>query len=1058
MAEGAVTARIAATGQAGWYRVTVTHIFSQIMSKIRINELARELEVKPSAIIDALPKLGVQDKKTHSSSIDDDLAELIRNHMRNDPSVMRYRIEDDPHADLSHDGSEPEDEPVRVEVAPPPAPVVTPPPAVVVTAPPVRPPVAPPAAVVTAPPAAVVTPAPAAESAESPAGIPLKATAPLRPPLASGGPITPPIAPPGAAPVAPKPPEPPVAAPKPPSIPVPPVRQSSPIGAPRPGQILSGPRQPLVTPGPVTPGAPRPPQPPPGRPTPPAAVFVGSPAQPSAGGPGVPAPRPPQPPPGPRVPIQARPAGPGAPAPRPQPPPSAPNRPLAGQPSARPVVPPRPDMVDRLRQLQGPPGPRPGAPGPRPGPPAPGRPIYQGGGARPGMPSPGRPSGPGQPSFGGRPGGGPGGPGRGRPMHPTSAGMLQPSPMPVPVDPGRRTDTRKRANQGRVREAEEGKLRPIYAKKENTDILLAKGKEITVSEGITVKELAEKLGIKTTLVIKKLVDRKFFATINQTIDVKLAEDIARDFGATASQVSYEDEQTWEVELAEDPADLVVRAPVVTIMGHVDHGKTSLLDAIRLARVAEREAGGITQHIGAYQVEIHDKKIVFIDTPGHEAFTRMRARGAKVTDVVILVVAADDGVMPQTIEAINHAKAAGVPIIVAINKIDKPDAQIDRIKQQLSDRGLLAEDWGGDTVMVPVSAKAKQNLDLLLEMILLVADIKALKANPSRPGIGNVLEAKLDKGRGPVATVLVRNGSLRVGDFFLCGSVFGKVRAMFDDRGMPVREAGPATPVEVLGLDMLPEVGDNFQVVTDTAKAKQIVLFREARDRDVQMAKNKRMTLDALASQMKDGETKDLNLIIKADVGGSAEVLSDTLQKMSTDQVRVRVLLTGVGAITETDVMLATASNAIVIGFNVKPDRNAQAAAEREKIDIRLHSIIYEVTDQIRKAMMGLLAPVYKEVFRGRAEVREIFRISKVGTVAGCYVLDGNIPRNAEVRVNRGKDVVFTGRIGALKRFKDDVSEVKSGFECGISINGFNDLEKGDILEAFATEQVAHEDV
>ena len=746
---------------------------------------------------------------------------------------------------------------------------------------------------------------------------------------------------------------------------------------------------------------------------------------------------------------------------------------MAGQPTARPIVPPRPDMVDRLKQLQAPPGPRPGtpgprlgAPGPRPGTPAPGRPIYQGGGystgysggpggGRPNMPSPGRPTGPGQPSsYGPRPGGGPGGPGRGRPMHPTSANMLQPTAMPMPVDPSRRVDTRKRPNQGRVKEAEEGKLRPIYVKKENTDLLLAKGKEITVSEGITVKELAEKLGIKTTLVIKKLVDRKFFATINQTIDVKLAEDISKDFGAIASQVSYEDEQTWEVELAEDPKDLVVRAPVVTIMGHVDHGKTSLLDAIRLARVAEREAGGITQHIGAYQVQIHGKKIVFIDTPGHEAFTRMRARGAKVTDVVVLVVAADDGVMPQTVEAINHAKAAGVPIIVAINKIDKADAQIDRIKQQLADRGLLAEDWGGDTVMVPVSAKAKLNLDLLLEMVLLVADIKALKANPTRPAIGNVLEAKLDKGRGPVATVLVRNGTLRVGAFFLCGSVFGKVRAMFDDQGAPIREAGPATPVEVLGLDMLPEVGDSFQMVTDTAKAKQIVMFRERHSREVQMAKNKRMTLDALHTHMKEGSLKDLNLIIKADVGGSAEVLSDTLQKMSTDQVRVRVLLTGVGAITETDVMLATASNAIVIGFNVKPDRNAAAAAEREKIDIRPHSIIYEVTDEIKKAMMGLLAPVFKEVYKGKAEVREIFRISKIGTVAGCYVLDGTLPRSAEVRVNRDGKIIFTGKFSALKRFKDDVSEVKTGFECGISINGFNDIEKGDILEGFATEQVA----
>ncbi|MBL8240892.1 MAG: translation initiation factor IF-2 [Bryobacterales bacterium] len=1051
------------------------------MSKIRINELARELEVKPSAIIDALPKLGVQDKKTHSSSIDDDLALQIRTHLKNDPSVARYRIEDDPHADLS--GGENDDE-VHVETAPPPPPVVEPvprpaairPPIVAPVAPPLAPPVpalpvapaAPvrppqPVAVPVAPPAA--KPAePVAEAADAPVAV--KATAPLRPPLATGTPIRPAVAAP------PKPQE-PAPTPKVPSLPVPPARPAQPVSPPRPGQILSGPRQPLVTPGTGMPGAPRPQAPPaqhspgpgPGRPIAPPAVFVGTPgpsappaSAPSASiAPGAPAPRPMPTPAAPRPPMQARPAGPGAPAPRPpQPPPQGGGRPLAGQPSARPVVPPRPDMVDRLKQLQGPPGPRPGAPGPRPGAPAPGRPIYQGGGqgggARPGMPSPGRPSGPGQPSFGPRPGG-PGGPNRGRPMHPTSANMLQPSAMPVPVDPGRRVDTRKRP-QGRVKEAEEGKLRPIYAKKENTDLLLAKGKEITVSEGITVKELAEKLGIKTTLVIKKLVDRKFFATINQTIDVKLAEDISRDFGAVAAQVSYEDEQTWEVELAEDPKDLVVRAPVVTIMGHVDHGKTSLLDAIRQGRVAEREAGGITQHIGAYQVSIHDKKIVFIDTPGHEAFTRMRARGAKVTDVVILVVAADDGVMPQTVEAINHAKAAGVPIIVAINKIDKPDAQIDRIKQQLSDKGLLAEDWGGDTVMVPVSAKAKQNLDLLLEMILLVADIKALKANPTRPAIGNVLEAKLDKGRGPVATVLVRNGTLKVGAFFLCGSVFGKVRAMFDDQGAPIREAGPATPVEVLGLEMLPEVGDSFQMVTDTAKAKQIVMFREARSRDVQMAKNKRMTLEALHTQMKEGESKDLNLIIKADVGGSAEVLSDTLQKMSTDQVRVRVLLTGVGAITETDVMLATASNAIVIGFNVKPDRNAQAAAEREKIDIRPHSIIYEVTDEIKKAMMGLLAPVFKEVYKGKAEVREIFRISRVGTVAGCYVLDGNIPRSAEVRVNRDGKVIFTGRISALKRFKDDVSEVKFGFECGISINGFNDMEKGDILEAFATEQVA----
>ena len=999
------------------------------MSKIRINELARELEVKPSLVIDALNDLGVTDKKTHSSSIDDDVALEIRRRLgkKGGAAVTPPPAEVSPRPKAST--AEPE--------------VKTPPPSRE-TAKPVALPVA-----TATPNAAEPVPPP-----EPPVDAP-KAMAPLRPPLATGKPILPPIASgPSTPPSAAKPPE-----AKPPSLPVRPTL--APAMPPKPGQILSGPRQPLVTPGatrpPVTTAPEKPAEPAtpaqpalPAKPAAPPAVFVGQPATPPAA-PG--APQPPPPRPAGNRPLagpgqQLRPSGPGAPAPRP---PQASNRPLVGQPSARPVVPPRPDMVDRLKSLQSPMpgGPRPGPPAPRPGAPAPGRPPFPGNqGGRPAQPRQGSPGG-----GGFRPGG-PGGPGRGRPMHPTSggAGLLQPAPMPIPVDANRRTDNRKR-QQGRVREAEEGKLRPVFSRKENTDHLLAQGKEITVSEGITVKDLAEKLGIKTTQVIKKLVDRKIFATINQTLDVKMAEDIAKDFGAAASQVSYEEEQTWEVELAEDPADLLPRAPVVTIMGHVDHGKTSLLDAIRTARVAEREAGGITQHIGAYHVEIHGKKIVFIDTPGHEAFTRMRARGAKVTDIVILVVAADDGVMPQTIEAIDHAKAAGVPIIVAINKIDRPDAQIDRIKQQLSDRGLLAEDWGGDTVMVPVSAKAKQNLDLLLEMIILTADMKSLKANPTRPAIGNVLEAHLDKGRGPVATVLVRNGTLRVGDFVLCGSILGKVRAMFDDRGAQIREAGPATPVEVLGLETLPEIGDSLQAITDTAKAKQIVMFREARARDVQMAKTKRTSLEALHAHMKEGETQDLNLIIKADVGGSAEVLSDTLQKMSNDQVRVRVMLTGVGAITESDINLAATSDAIIIGFNVRPDRNAQATAEREGIDIRLHSIIYEVTDEIRKAMLGLLAPVFKETSKGRVEVREIFRISKVGTVAGCYVTEGAIPRSAEVRLLRDGALVYTGKISALKRFKDDVSEVKQGFECGISIAAYNDIKQGDVIEAFITEQV-----
>jgi translation initiation factor IF-2 len=592
-------------------------------------------------------------------------------------------------------------------------------------------------------------------------------------------------------------------------------------------------------------------------------------------------------------------------------------------------------------------------------------------------------------------------------------------------------------------------------RKREEESVLAVNKEITFSEGVTVKELSEKLGIRTNIVIKKLLEKKIFATINQPLDVKLAEEVAAEFGATATQMTFEEEATWDIEMAEDSGELVPRAPVVTVMGHVDHGKTSLLDAIRSANVAEGEAGGITQHIGAYAVKHNDRKIVFIDTPGHEAFTRMRARGAKVTDIVVLCVAADDGVMPQTLEAIDHAKAAGVPLIVAINKIDKPDAQIDRIKQQLSDRGLLAEDWGGDTVMVPVSAKQRQNIDLLLENLLLVADVNGdkLKANPSRPAVATVLEAQLDRGRGPVATVLVRNGTLRVQDFFICGSVFGKVRAMFDDRGNPIREAEPSTPVEVLGLEELPEVGDTFQVVTDTAKAKQIVLYREGKARELAMARTK-ISLEQLHEQLREGVVKDLNIILKADVGGSAEVLAETLQKLSNDKVRVVVLRTGVGAITETDVLLASASNAIIIGFNVRPERNAANTAESEKVDIRLHSIIYEVVDEMKKAMAGMLDPVYREVVKGRVDVREVFHISKVGTVAGCYVTEGTVTRDSLVRIFRDNVLVHTTKIDALKRFKNDVPEVKSGFECGISLVNYQDIKAGDEFEVFVKERVA----
>jgi translation initiation factor IF-2 len=762
-------------------------------------------------------------------------------------------------------------------------------------------------------------------------------------------------------------------------------------------------------------------------------------------------------PPQPR-PEVPRPTGPGAPqqpaAPRPLAGQPAAPRPLAGQPAARPVVPPRPDLVAKLSQPsrgpmmpQQPAQPRPGIPK-APSAPVPGQPIYRGP-IRPGQPMVAKP--------GVRPGMPPSRPGGPRPQHPTSRGRIEPGmgAPPPPAEPSRgRPGDRRPVRQQRERTEEEKILRPTRRHVEAGPPPISR--EITISEGITVKELSEKLDVKANLVMKKLMDRGIFVAINQTLDAKLATEVARDFGASTATVSYEVEAMQSVEEAQESGDLERRAPVVTIMGHVDHGKTSLLDAIREANVAGREAGGITQHIGAYQVEMKGRKIVFIDTPGHEAFTRMRSRGAKVTDIVILVVAADDGVMPQTLEAIDHAKAAGVPIIVAINKIDKPDAQPERIKQQLSDRGLLPEDWGGDVVMVPVSARTQQNLDLLLEMILLVADILDLKANPSRPAMGTVIEAQLDRGRGPVATVLVRNGTLAVGDFFICGAVFGKVRAMLNDRGTQIRKAEPSTPVEVLGLDSLPEAGDDFQVVTDTAKAKQIVNFRDQRQKEAALAKSSRVTLEQLHQQMREGEVKELAVIIKADVGGSAEVLKETLEKLTNDKVKVRVIHSGVGAINESDILLASASNAIVIGFNVRPERNAAATAEQEKVDVRLHTIIYNLTDEIKKAMSGLLAPVFKEVYRGKAEVRETFRISKVGAVAGCQVIDGSIPRDSECRVLRDNVVVHTGKIGSLRRFKDDVSEVKTGMECGITLANFSDLKQGDIIEAFVTERVATE--
>jgi translation initiation factor IF-2 len=591
-------------------------------------------------------------------------------------------------------------------------------------------------------------------------------------------------------------------------------------------------------------------------------------------------------------------------------------------------------------------------------------------------------------------------------------------------------------------------------------------REITVTEGISVKDLAEKLDIRAKDLIATLLMKGVFVTVNQSLDAEMVKDMSAKFGADAKVISYEEEisnqSIEEVLEAENTGELEVpRAPVVTVMGHVDHGKTSLLDAIRETDVVAGEAGGITQHIGAYKVKFakegspaSGREIVFLDTPGHEAFTRMRARGAKVTDIVVIVVAADDGVMPQTLEAIDHAKAAGVPIIVAINKIDKPEADPDRVQKQLADRGLVPDDWGGDTPYVKVSAKKRMNLDGLLEMICLVSDVKAPKATPGRKAVGSVLEAKLDRGRGTVATVLVQDGTLRLNSSYIVGNTFGKVRAMFDDRGRAIEEAGPSTPVEVLGLEAMPDSGDTFLVVADRDKAKGIAQYRKMKEREAQLAKSSRVSLEGLAEQIRTAGVKDLPLIIKGDVTGSVEVLADSLVKMSTEKVRVKVIHSGVGSITESDVLLATASNAIIIGFNVRPERKAAELAHQEDVEIRLHSIIYELQDEMRLAMMGLLEPTFKENYVGRAEVLQVFRIPKVGTIAGCRVQDGVIRRDSEVKVMRGDEQVFKGKIGSLKRVKDDVREVTNGMECGIGLGNFNDLKEGDLIEAFSTEKLA----
>ena len=960
--------------------------------KIRINDLARELEVKSKAILDVLPLVGVTEKKTHSSSIEADEAVRVRAHFQaqseaqgagsarsargrgEEPDAIKTKI------DLSHI-SKPGDVLKLITQKQQAA-----------SAPPVKRP-----APVAAPPPVESKPAAAPPPVVQPPAAPAK---PVVSPPAAAPPSAPAVQPPDALP--PKP-----AAPSPvrPVAPVPPAQAAPPAATP------------------VPPPAPAPVQ-----------------AQPTAAAP----------------PVQAQ---------RPTPPTAPPRRMIVPQTGPRPVYkaptpPPRAESPASSAQPQARPIPgRPIAGRPAPGRPVPGQPIFQ----RP------RPSGPGA-----RP---PLRPGERRPMHPTRQAPGGPRPMgvgpgaPATPRPGSRPGgPARRPGQRYVpRGVKEGPMKgfvpPPRLPVNNEPLPITRA--ITIAEGISVKDLAEKLGVRAKDLIARLLAKGVFATINQTLDAELASEMARFFGAETSVISFEQQAAQEAVAAETATEEAVgaipRPPVVTIMGHVDHGKTTLLDSIRSTNVAGGEAGGITQHIGAYKVKILDtnspaygREIVFLDTPGHEAFTRMRSRGAKATDIVVLVVAADDGVMPQTLEAIDHARAAEVPIIVAVNKVDKPDALPDRVKKQLADRGLMPEDWGGTTVFVNVSAKQKTNLNLLMEMICLVADLQELKANPDRPAQGVVLEAKLDRGRGPVATVLVQNGTLRVGDNFVVGNVYGKVRAMFDDRGNALDQAAPSTPMEILGLESLPQAGDQFVVVADRDRARDISEYREQKAREAELAKSSRMSLEGLAQQMKAGGTKELSIILKGDVQGSVEVLSDLLGKMSGEKVRINLLRTGVGAITESDVLLASASNAIIIGFNVRPERKAQELAEQEKVDIRLHSIIYELQDEIKKAMSGLLEPTIKETYHGRAEVRETFRIPKVGTVAGCSVQDGSIKRDSEVRLLRDNVVVFKGKISSLRRFKEDVSEVRNGMECGIAIANYGDVKVGDVIEAFATERVAAE--
>lgn len=708
---------------------------------------------------------------------------------------------------------------------------------------------------------------------------------------------------------------------------------------------------------------------------------------------------------------------------RPYTPPSA--TPVQPPPSPRPPQAPAPSGVRK----PAPPIRRPAAPAPRPAaprPPAgkPGTSAPRPGAARPQAPAGGRPA-PAAPAAETR---------RPAPAAP---------PRSAPPEVRRKTKRERRMEKMLARadrqERLEHEIQEAQARAE-------KGEAVFIREGITVKELAEKLNVKVKDIIAKLMMRGILATINQPLDSEVAIQISSMFGFQAEVISFEDEMAFTQEEVPEEARFP-RAPVVTVMGHVDHGKSSLLEAIHDVDITSKEFGGITQHIGAYKVRHGDREYVFLDTPGHEAFTLMRARGAQVTDVVILVVAADDGVMPQTVEAIHHCKAANVPMVVAINKMDKPGADPDRVKRELMQHGIVTEDFGGDAVAVPVSAKSRQGIEELLEMVALVADMLSLTASPEAPALGTVLESKLDRSRGPVATVLVQDGSLRIGDFFLCGSTVGHVRGLFDDKGNRLEEAGASTPVEVLGFSEVPAVGSTFQAMADEAKARQVAAFRKEQEKQKALRSTK-VRLENVFGAIQQGDIQELSIILKADVQGSLEAIAQQVEELSTEEVKVSVVHKGVGAISEGDVLLASASNAILIGFNVRPERKAAEMAKAEGVEIALFTVIYDLTDRLKQALTGMLKPIEQEVVLGHAEVKEIFRVSKVGTVAGCLVSDGRIPRTSKVRVLRDNVVVHTGKIASLKRFKDDASEVKEGLECGISLENYNDVKPGDVLEAF----------